>query len=66
MEKMLFLYIIFKFIQYLTLKFRIIMNFGRKLNNIMIKNNYSMYNILFKKILDEYFFVNKIYNSINL
>ena len=42
------------------------MNFGRKLNNIMIKNNYSMYNILFKKILDEYFFVNKIYNSINL
>ena len=48
MEKMLFLYIIFKFIQYLTLKFRFIMNFDRKLNNIMIKNNYSMYNILFQ------------------
>lgn len=37
------------------------LNLYRKLNNIMIKNNYSMYNILFKKILDEYFFVNNIY-----
>ena len=37
------------------------LNLYRKLNNIIIKNNYSMYNMLFKKILDEYFFVNNIY-----